>query len=119
MNLVGGDRRPPKQRQSYMCESAVLRRSSSPVFSLHQPIICGRGAKCNVIPLVIHAHSAECAGPGDETFEVVNVRSLHIRSRRLIVTAIFVEPWNRVRFSATICRFQGALVLLTGGPSHN
>lgn len=53
VNLVGGDRRPSKQRQSYMCESAVLRRSGSPVFALHQPIICGLRAECDAIAVGI------------------------------------------------------------------
>ena len=118
VNLVGGDRRPPKQRQSYVSEYTVLGRAGGPVFPLHQPIICGRGAERNTIPVVIRAHADECAGPRDKTIEVVNVRKLHIRSGRLIVAAILVEPWNGVRLSAAIRRSREGLGLLTGCPLH-
>ena len=104
MNLVGGGRRPLKQRQSYVRESALLRRSGSPVFALHQPIICGRSAERDAIPVVINAHTSKCAGPSDKTFEVIYMRRIPIRSGGLIVAAILVEPWNRVRFGPAICR---------------
>jgi hypothetical protein len=35
VNLIGGDRRPPKQRQSYMRKRTMLRRSRGPIFALH------------------------------------------------------------------------------------
>ena len=102
MNLVGGDRRPPKQRQSYMCEYAVLGRACSPVFALHESKIGGRAAECDAIPLVVRAHATKCAAPRHKTFEVVNVRRLQIRSGRLIVAAIFVEPRDWVWLGAAI-----------------
>lgn len=103
VNLVGGDRRSPKQGQSYVSEYAVLGGAGSPVFALHQPKIRGRAAESGAIPLIIRAHTAECTGPGDETFEVINVREFNIRPGRLVVAAILVEPWNRIRIGAAIC----------------
>ena len=73
MNLVGGDRRPPKQGQSYVCEGTLLRRAGSPVFPLHHAEVRRGAAERDSIPLVIRAHSAERATPGDPAFEVVNV----------------------------------------------
>jgi len=101
-NLVGGDRRPPKQRQSYSCEYAVLGSARSPVFALHQSKIGGRAAECDAIPYVVRAHATKCAAPPHKTFEVVNVRRLPIRSGRLIVAAILVEPRDWVWLVAAI-----------------
>ena len=102
MNLIGGDRRPPEQGQSYMGECAMLRRSCSPVFALHQSKIGGRAAECDAIPYVVRAHATKCAAPPHKTFEVVNVRRLPIRSGRLIVAAILVEPRDWVWLVAAI-----------------
>jgi hypothetical protein len=70
VNLVGGDRRPPKQRQSYMCEYAVPGRARSPIFALHQSKIGGWAAECDAIPGVVRAHATKCAAPRHKTLEV-------------------------------------------------
>jgi hypothetical protein len=114
MNLVGGDRRPPKQGQSYVCEGTLLRRAGSPVFPLHHAEVRRGAAERDSIPLVIRAHSAERATPGDPAFEVVNVRRLQIRPGRLIVAAISVKPRNRVRVSTAVRRPRPRVGLLTG-----
>ena len=113
MDLVGGDRRPPKQGQSYVCEGALLRRAGSPVFPLHHAEVRRGAAERDSIPLVIRAHAAERAAPGDPAFEVVNVRRLQILPGRLIVAAISVKPGNRVRVGTAIRRPRPRLGLLT------
>ena len=102
VNLVGGDRRPPEQRQSYMRERTVLGSPCGPVFALHQSVIRGRAAERDAIPVVICPHAGEGAASGDKALEVVNVRRLQIRSGRLIVAAIFVEPRDWVWLGAAI-----------------
>ena len=60
VDLIGGDRRPPKQGQSYMRKRAMLRRSRSPIFALHQPVVSGRAAEPDSIAVVVSAHAREC-----------------------------------------------------------
>jgi hypothetical protein len=103
VSLVGGDRRPPKQGQSYMCKCTMLRRSCSPVFALHQSVVGGRAAKRDAIPMVVGPHTSKCAASGDQTLEVINMRGLQIRSGGLIMAAVLVKPRNRVRLGTTIC----------------
>ena len=102
VNLIGEDRRPPKQRQSYMRKRTMLRRSRGPIFALHQPVISGRAAEPDSIAVVIGPHARERAASGDQALEVINVRGLQIRSRRLIVAAVFVEPWDRIGIDSAI-----------------
>jgi hypothetical protein len=55
----------------------------------------------------------ECAASGDQALEVINVGGLQIRSRRLIVAAVFIEPWNRIGIVLVSC----ADSLMTGKSS--
>ena len=104
VNLIGGDRRSPKQSQSYMCECTMLRGACSPVFTLHQPIVGGGAAERDPIPLVVRAHARERATACDQSLEMVDVGRLQVRSGRLIMAAILVEPGNGVRLGAPIRR---------------
>ena len=71
--LVSGGSLSPKQRQSYMSEGTSLCGSGSPIFSLHHAVVSCGTAKRDPISLVIGAHTSKGAGPGDSTFEVINV----------------------------------------------
>jgi hypothetical protein len=115
VNLIGGDRRPPKQSQSYMRKRTVLRRSRGPIFALHEPVVSGRAAEPDSIAVVVGPHARECAASRDHALEVINVRGLQIRSRRLIVAAVFVEPWNRIGIDAAISGHPRLRRLLSGG----
>ena len=114
MNLVGGDRRPPKQRQSYMGECAALGSSRRPVLSFHQSVVCGRTAKRDPVPLVIRPRARKGAASGDKALEVVDVRRFQTRSGWLIMTAIPVEPRNRVGFGTAVRHHRGLSSLLGG-----
>jgi hypothetical protein len=73
MNLIGGSHRPPKQRQSYVGEDALLGRTRGPIFAAHYPIV-GRGAaESNAIALVVRADPSECTAAGHEPFKVENM----------------------------------------------
>jgi hypothetical protein len=115
VNLIGRDRRPPKQRQSYMRKRTMLRRSGGPKLALHQAVIGSRGAERDSIPLVVGPHTRECAASGDQALEVIDVRGLQIRSRRLIVAAVLVEPWNRIGIGAAISGHRCLRRLLSRG----
>jgi hypothetical protein len=115
VNLIGEDRRPPKQRQSYMRKRTMLRRSRGPIFALHQAVVSGRAAEPDSIAVVVCPHARECAASGDEALEVINVGGLQIWSGRLIVAAVFVEPWNRIGIDAAISRHRRLRRFLSDG----
>ena len=104
VNLIGGDRRPPEQSQSYMCECTMLRGPRSPVFALHKPVVGCWAAESDSIPMIIRAHTRERAAACDKSLEVIDVRWLQFRSGRLIMAAVFIEPWNRIRRGAAVRR---------------
>ena len=102
MDLIGGNQRSPKQRQSYVREHAPLWRSRCPVFALHDTVVGRRGAETDAVTLIIRPHSRKRAASRNIAFEMIDVRRLEIRTRRLIVAAVFVQPGNRVRIGATV-----------------
>ena len=102
VDLVRGDSLSPKQGKSYVSESALLGGARGPVLALHHSIVGGRTAKCDPIPLVIGADSGEGAAAGHLTFEMVNVGRFEVRTRRLIVAAILVQPGNWIRIRAAV-----------------
>src|SRR6266481_860579 len=87
-----------------MCERTLLRGSRCPIFTLHHAIVGGWTAERDPVPLIIRAHAGERAAPRYQAFEVINMRRLQIRPCRLVVTTVFVQPWNGVGIAATICR---------------
>jgi hypothetical protein len=90
MYLVCGDRRSSEQRESYMCEGALLHSSCSPILALHHAVIgCGT-AECDPISFIVGAHARKGAAAGDATFEMLDMRRFEVWTRRLIVAAIFV-----------------------------
>jgi hypothetical protein len=102
VNLIGGDRRPPEQRQSYMRECAALGSSGGPVFSFHQSVIRGRTTERDAIPLVIRPHAGEGAASSDNALEVIDVRRFQIRPSGLIMAAIPIQSRNRVRLRTAV-----------------
>ena len=102
MDLVGRNQRSPKQRQSYVRELTSLRRSCRPVFALHHAVIGGRRAECDAVPLIIRSHPGKRAASRNSAFEVIDVRGFEIRTRRLIVVAVLIQPRNWVRIHATV-----------------
>ena len=114
VNLVGGDRRSPKQGQSDVAEGAVLGRAGCPVFPLHQAIVGGRSTERNSIALVIGSRAAEGTASRHSSLEMVNVRGLEIGPGRLIVASVLIQPRNRVGIGAAVRRARRSARLLTG-----
>lgn len=104
VNLVCGNRRPQEKRQSYMRESALLRRAPGPIFALHHAIIRGGTPKGNTISVIVGAHASKGTAPGNATLEMVYMRRFKIRSGWLIVAAVFVQPRNRIGVGAAVGR---------------
>ena len=109
VDLIRGDSLSPEQRESYVGESSVLRCARGPVIAKHDAVVSCRAAECDSISLVVGTHAGKGAATRYFSFEVVNVRRFQIRTRRLIVTPIFVEPWNWVWIAAAV-RGHGLLV---------
>jgi len=102
MNLAGGDRRSPEQRQSYVSEDALLHRARRPILALHHAIVRGRTPKRDPISAVVGAHPGERAAPRHSPFEMEYVRRFEVRPGRLIVAAILVQPRDWIRVSSAV-----------------
>src|SRR6266853_515094 len=85
-----------------MCECTLLCGSRCPIFTLHHAIVGGWAAERDPVALIIRAHACERAAPRYQAFKVINMRRLEIGPCRLVVTAVFVQPWNGVGIAATI-----------------
>ena len=73
MDLIGGDRRSPEQRQSYVREGSLLGCAPGPILALHHAVVGGRTAERDPIPLIVRAHAGESAAAGDATLEMIDV----------------------------------------------
>lgn len=73
VDLVCRGHRSPKQRESYVCEGALLRRPRCPIFALHGSIVGRRAAKRNAVSLIVGTHSRECAASRHSPFEMENM----------------------------------------------
>lgn len=102
VDLVGGDRRPPEQSESYVGEGALLSGAGRPVFSLHDAVVGGGTAEGDAIALIVGAHAGESAAAGDASLEVVDVGRLQIGGGWLIVAAVFVKPRDGVGIAAAV-----------------
>lgn len=102
MNLVGGDRRPPEQRQSYVGERSLLGCAADPILTLHHTVVGGRTAEGDPISRVVRAHAGEGAAAGNATLEMIDMRWFKVSSGRLVMAAIFVQPGDRVGIRPTI-----------------
>jgi len=114
VNLVRGDRRSLEKRESYVRERPVLRRASSPVFTLHHAVVGGKGTEGDSIAQIVGSHAGEGAATGDAAFEVVDVRWLEIGTGRLIMASISVQPWNRIWIRAAVRGHRRLLVQSPG-----
>jgi hypothetical protein len=114
VDLVGGDRRSPEQRESYVSEGALLCRARSPVLTLHYAIVRCRTAERDPVPLVVGTHTGEGAAPGHSSFEIVDVRRLQVRPGWLITAAVLIQPRNRVGIGAAVRRQRRLLRLQSG-----
>jgi len=116
--LVCGDRRSPEQRQSYVSESAALRRPRRPVFSLHKPVVRCGAAKGDPSSLIVGSHSGKRAASGHAPFEMIDMSWFKVWARRLIVAPILIQPRNRVRIVAAVRRHRRLAAHFRVGPGN-
>jgi hypothetical protein len=77
-------------------------RPRCPVFTIHNAVVGRLGAEQKTLALTIGARSIEPRAPGHSTFEMVNVRRFRVRSCRLVVATVLVQPRNRERNGWTV-----------------
>ena len=85
-----------------MGEYPGLRSAAGEVLPVHESVIGRRSAKRYSISIVVAAHADETGTPADPAFKMINVRRFQLRSGWLVVTAVFVQPWNWIRLSVTV-----------------
>jgi hypothetical protein len=115
VDLIGRDSLSLEQSESYVGKGALLCCSGGPVLALHYSIIRGWAAERDPVPFVIRADAGEGAASGHLSFEMVNVGWFQVRSRGLIVAAIFIQPWNGIRIAAAVC---GGGLLVSENPGR-
>lgn len=104
MNLIGGDRRSPKQSESYMRKGPLLCRTCGPILALHHAVVSCGAAECDPVSLIVGSGAGEGTASRNAALEMVDVRGFKIRTRRLIVAAVLVQPRNGVGIGPTVRR---------------
>jgi hypothetical protein len=104
VSLVGGDRRSLEDGES--CGRKQLGAPGAQP-STRPPCSCSRrrSAPREAVALVVRTHAVKTVATCQPSLEVINVREFDIRHRALLVIAVLVEPWNRVRTRAAVGRF--------------
>jgi len=102
VNLILRSSLPLKQRQSYVGECSDLRSASREVFPIHKSVVRSRSAKCDSIAFIISANAREIGTPADSALEMIDVRWLQLRTSRLIMAAVLIQPRNRIRIGAAV-----------------
>jgi len=85
-------------------ECPGLRAAAGEVFPLHESVIGRRSAERYSTSIVVAAHADETGTPADPAFKMINVGRFQLRSGWLVMTAVFVKPWNWIRLSVTVVR---------------
>src|SRR5258707_14805292 len=82
-----------------MGESALLRRSRCPIFTLHYAIVGCWAAERDPISLIIRAHARECTAARHQSFKVIDMRWFQIGPGRLDCDYRFcpATEWGRAR----------------------
>jgi hypothetical protein len=102
VNLVCGDRRSPEQSESYVGKSPLLCGASGPVLALHHAVVRCGAAECDPVALIVGAGAGEGTAPRHPTLEMVDVRRFEVRSGRLVMATILVEPGDRIGISSAV-----------------
>ena len=94
MHLIRRGQLPLEEGHSNMCERPILSSSPCVVLTLHDIVIRCRISKGKTIALVIGPHPSKICTSGYLSLEMINVRWLHGRTSRLVMTAILIKPRN-------------------------
>jgi len=100
--ISAGDRRSLKEGQSDVSKRTGLRSPSGKILPPQEGEIGAGGAEGDPVSLVVGAHPREGVGSCHLPLEMIDTRGFHAGSRRLVVTAVPVQPGNGVRVRAPI-----------------
>ena len=87
-----------------MGEYPGLGSAAGKVFSLHESVIGRRSAERYSVSIVVAAHAHETCTSADQAFKMINVGRFQLWPGWLVVTAVFVQPWNWIRLIVTVVR---------------
>ena len=87
-----------------MSEYPGLRSAACKVFPVHESVVGRRSAERYSTSIVVAAHADKTGTPADQAFKMINVGRFQLRSGWLVMTAVFVQPWNWIRLSVTVVR---------------
>ena len=87
-----------------MSEGTLLRSAGSPIFSEHDAVVGGWTSEGDAVALIVSTHAGEGAAARDPALEMIDVRGFEIGASGLIVTAVLVQPGDRIRIGASVGR---------------
>src|SRR5439155_4274741 len=94
----------PEERQSEVRPCAAARQPlRRPALALHERVVRRLRAEGEPVAGAVAPRPDEFGGAGDATLEVIDARRLQPRAG-LVVTAVLVQPGNRVRLVAAAHR---------------
>jgi hypothetical protein len=73
VHLIFRTKLATEERQSDVGKSSGLRRPTGPVFTIHDAVIGGLGAKQKAFVLAVRARAAEAGAPSYPAFKVVDM----------------------------------------------
>ena len=97
MHLIFRTELATEKRQSNVAKRSGLRCPRCPVFTIHDAEVGRLDAEQDRLALTIGARAVEPRTPSHSTFEIVDVRRFQVRSCRLVVATVHVQPGNRER----------------------
>ena len=100
--ISAGDRRSLKEGQSDVSKRTGLRSPSGKILPPQEREIGAWGAEGDPVSLVVGAHPRKGVGSCDLPLEMIDTRRFHAWSRRLVVTAVPVQPGDGVRVRAPV-----------------
>ena len=102
MYLVLRDRRSLEHRESCVGEDSLVGLACRPVLARHVAVVGAGSSPGEAVTFIIRTHAMEAVAARQLSFEVINVGQFDIRHRALVVIAVLVQPWNRIRAIATV-----------------
>src|SRR5438128_4239108 len=94
---------PIRAKSEVRPRSAARQPLRGPALALHERVVRRPRAEGEAVAGAVDARPDEFGCAGDATFEMVDIGLLH-PSARLVVAAVLVQPWNRVRLVAAAYR---------------
>jgi hypothetical protein len=83
-----------EKRQSNVRKCSGSRCPRSPIFAVHDTEVGRLSAEQDALTLAVGARAIESRTPSYSTFEMIDVRRFQVRTCRLVVATVHVQPRN-------------------------